>query len=154
MAVIRSAGGIVWRPGSRGVEVLLHRSRQGEWGLPKGEANTAEPWHMAALRKVADETRCTTRILSFAGACASKEPRGLEIAFYWSMELVREAWSANTAWVRPDEAIAEIERLPERRLIARAWARRSLRRIEDVVPHGDEELVRAKQVVTEALLSA
>jgi hypothetical protein len=72
---------------------------------------------MAALRKVADETRCTTRILSLAGACASKEPRGLEIAFYWSMELVREAWNADTAWVRPDEAIAEIERLPERRLV-------------------------------------
>jgi hypothetical protein len=149
MAVVRTAGGIVWRPGARGVEVLLHRTRSGGWSLPKGAVARADFWH-AALRAVDQQTRCSARILSFAGAWAEEEPGGLEIAFYWNMELLREGWEARTAWERPDEAIKEIELASERRLVARAWARRSLRRLPEAIVDGTRALCDARRVVTAA----
>jgi 8-oxo-dGTP pyrophosphatase MutT (NUDIX family) len=57
----RAAGGVVLRPGPDGPEVLLvHRTRRGDWSLPKGAVEPGESDVGAALREVREETglRC------------------------------------------------------------------------------------------------
>jgi 8-oxo-dGTP pyrophosphatase MutT (NUDIX family) len=52
-----SAGGVVYRRGSEGVEVVLcGRSTDGVWGLPKGTPNPGESLEEAAVREVGEET--------------------------------------------------------------------------------------------------
>ena len=52
-----SAGGVVYRRGPQGVEVVLcGRSEDGVWGLPKGTPAPGESLEEAALREVREET--------------------------------------------------------------------------------------------------
>ena len=86
---VRAGGGVVWRQGSRGLEVLLiHRPRYEDWSLPKGKAKEGESDEDAALREVEEEVglRCelgpelaTTRYLDAKG-----RPKTVR---YWAMEL-------------------------------------------------------------------
>jgi len=59
-AVIQSAGAVVWRPAagaSAGIEVLLvHRSKYGDWSLPKGKREPGEHVLLTAVREVFEET--------------------------------------------------------------------------------------------------
>ncbi|MFI6760680.1 NUDIX domain-containing protein [Micromonospora sp. NPDC050417] len=53
---IRAAGGVVWRPSDRGVEVcLVHRPRYDDWSLPKGKLEPDEHPLVAAVREIAEE---------------------------------------------------------------------------------------------------
>lgn len=55
--VIRAAGVIVLRPGSRGPKVLLvHRPRHKDWSLPKGKLDKGEHVLAAAVRECDEET--------------------------------------------------------------------------------------------------
>ncbi len=52
-----SAGGVVYRVGDPGVEVVLcGRKNDGVWGLPKGTPQTGESLEETALREVREET--------------------------------------------------------------------------------------------------
>jgi len=52
-----SAGGVVYRRGSQGIEfVLCGRNEDGVWGLPKGTPAAGESLEAAALREVREET--------------------------------------------------------------------------------------------------
>lgn len=51
-----SAGGVVYRRGSGGVEVLLVQTPGGQWGLPKGTPDAHEALEETALREVLEET--------------------------------------------------------------------------------------------------
>ena len=52
-----SAGGVVYRRASKGVQVVLcGRPEPLLWGLPKGKPNPGETIEMAALREVREET--------------------------------------------------------------------------------------------------
>ena len=60
--VVRAAGGVVWRPGATGVEVLVvHRPKYDDWSLPKGKLHDGETDEDGARREVEEETglRCT-----------------------------------------------------------------------------------------------
>lgn len=51
-----SAGGVVHRPGSTGLEVLLLETPNGIWGLPKGTPAAGETIVETAVREVCEET--------------------------------------------------------------------------------------------------
>jgi 8-oxo-dGTP diphosphatase len=54
---VRAAGGVVWRAGDAGVEILVvHRPRYDDWSLPKGKAERGESDESTALREVEEET--------------------------------------------------------------------------------------------------
>ncbi len=53
---VRAAGGVVWRRGPSGIEVvLIHRSRYDDWSLPKGKVDPGENDEQAARREVQEE---------------------------------------------------------------------------------------------------
>ena len=52
-----AAGGIVWREGEQGVEVLvIHRPHRRDWSLPKGKLDPGETFSEAAAREIHEET--------------------------------------------------------------------------------------------------
>jgi 8-oxo-dGTP diphosphatase len=54
---VEAAGGVVWRDGDRGPEVLLvHRPKYDDWSLPKGKLDRGENHETAARREVQEET--------------------------------------------------------------------------------------------------
>jgi 8-oxo-dGTP pyrophosphatase MutT (NUDIX family) len=54
---VTSAGGVVFRKGERGIEVLIcGRSADNLWALPKGTPEPGETLEEAALREVREET--------------------------------------------------------------------------------------------------
>jgi 8-oxo-dGTP pyrophosphatase MutT (NUDIX family) len=62
---VRSAGGVVLRNGSVGLEVLLiatHQQRR--WSLPKGRIESGESPSEAALREVSEETGIVAHLLT------------------------------------------------------------------------------------------
>src|SRR5579884_1244203 len=63
-----SAGGVVYRESARGYEVVLvGRSAQGTWGLPKGTPDDAETVEETALREVAEETGIQPKLVKPIG---------------------------------------------------------------------------------------
>jgi 8-oxo-dGTP diphosphatase len=55
--VVRAAGGVVWRAGAGGLEILVvHRPKYDDWTLPKGKAEPGEDDIATALREVTEET--------------------------------------------------------------------------------------------------
>jgi 8-oxo-dGTP pyrophosphatase MutT (NUDIX family) len=60
-ATVEAAGGVVWRVGADGLEVVLvHRPKYDDWTFPKGKLDPGETFEEAALREVVEETglRC------------------------------------------------------------------------------------------------
>ena len=55
---VRAAGGVVWRRGPAGIEVVvIHRARYDDWSLPKGKVDPGEDDEQAARREVQEESR-------------------------------------------------------------------------------------------------
>jgi 8-oxo-(d)GTP phosphatase len=52
-----SAGAVLWRPATRGIELLLvHRPKYDDWSLPKGKREPGEHVLLTAAREVLEET--------------------------------------------------------------------------------------------------
>lgn len=63
-----SAGGVVYRTGERGIEVVLcGRTPEGLWALPKGTPERGESLHETALREVSEETGLGVEIVGDLG---------------------------------------------------------------------------------------
>ncbi|WSN12542.1 NUDIX hydrolase [Micromonospora sp. NBC_01699] len=110
--LIRAAGGVVWRPSERGVQVcLVHRPRYDDWSLPKGKLEPDEHPLLAAVREVAEE----------AGVRAVPESRLRSVRYfsegrpkrvdYWGMRAVAEGGFEpetevdDIRWLAVDDAI-------------------------------------------------
>lgn len=66
---LTSAGGIVYRQGDKGTEVVLcGRRNEGLWGLPKGTPIEGESLEQTACREVREETGLQVRIERPVGA--------------------------------------------------------------------------------------
>lgn len=127
--LVRAAGGIVWRPGLRGIELaLVHRPRQGDWSLPKGKLRRGESFMEAALREVCEETGCKVQLGNFAGASTYTSRRGPKMVLYWHMQLLRkgplppDGEVDEVAWLIPTDALLLLDRKRDRRLLQRVLA--------------------------------
>lgn len=88
--VVRAAGGVVWREGPQGVEVLLvHRPKYDDWSLPKGKLEPGEADEDGALREVEEETGLRCRLGPEVGRVRYRDRRDRpKVVRYWAMRKV------------------------------------------------------------------
>jgi 8-oxo-dGTP diphosphatase len=87
-AEVKASGGVVWRRGRDGPEVVLvHRPRYDDWSLPKGKLDAGETWEAAALREVAEEVGLRCRLGDELPPVRYRDNKGRDKAVrYWLME--------------------------------------------------------------------
>ena len=87
---VRAAGGVVWRRGPNGLEVLLiHRPRYGDWSFPKGKAKgEAESDEETAVREVEEEVGLRLEPGPELESTRYRDSKGRrKVVRYWAMEL-------------------------------------------------------------------
>ncbi len=117
--LIRAAGGLVWREGACGPEVLvIHRQRYDDWTLPKGKLDPGERWEQAALREVAEETGYQVRLDGFAGLTFYYHDQRPKVVLFWNMIPQGESSDIKSGspdegdvvlWLTPEEASARLD---------------------------------------------
>ncbi len=93
-AVVRAAGGVVWRRGSGGQidVVLVHRPRYDDWTLPKGKVDPGETDQEAAVREVAEEASIDVVLGAELPSTAYADHRGRSKSVrYWAMQVIAGA---------------------------------------------------------------
>jgi 8-oxo-dGTP diphosphatase len=88
--LVRAAGGVVWRRGPKGLEVLLiHRPRYGDWSFPKGKAKgEAESDEETAVREVEEEVGLRLVPGPELESTRYRDSKGRQkVVRYWAMEL-------------------------------------------------------------------
>jgi 8-oxo-dGTP pyrophosphatase MutT (NUDIX family) len=88
---VRAAGGVVWRRGEGGIEVLLiHRPRYGDWSFPKGKVkgSEGESDEAAAVREVDEEVGIVASLGPELESTTYRDVKGRKKTVrYWAMEL-------------------------------------------------------------------
>ena len=111
VAEVRAAGGVVWRDGSGGPELLvLHRPKYDDWSFPKGKLEDGETWEQAAAREVEEETglRCDLgeELAQTAYVDSHGRPKTVR---YWAMRMRSGSFEPHAEvdeirWLSPPEA--------------------------------------------------
>jgi 8-oxo-dGTP diphosphatase len=125
--VVRAAGGVVWRETSTGaVEVVLvHRSRYGDWTLPKGKLDPGEYPVQAAIREVFEETgvHAVPQIRLPTVGYLTGEPGQYKTVDFWSMRVredrgrVPDDEVSEVRWATPQTAAAMLTYAHDRGLL-------------------------------------
>ena len=110
--LVLAAGGIVWRQGDGGVEVVLvHRPRYDDWSLPKGKLDPGEGFEEAALREVEEETGLRCRLAEEIDSTRYPDAKGRpKLVRYWLMEVIEDQGFTpddevdELRWLEPAEA--------------------------------------------------
>jgi 8-oxo-dGTP pyrophosphatase MutT (NUDIX family) len=123
---VRAAGGLVWRNGPNGVEiVLVHRPAYDDWSFPKGKLNRGETEEACALREVEEETGLRCRLGREIGTIRYRDSRDRpKTVRYWEMEPsggeLRAAHEVDDArWVSLTDADAMLSYEHDRELLPR-----------------------------------
>ena len=129
---MKAAGGVVWRRGAKGVEVVLvHRPRYDDWSLPKGKLDRGEGWDTAALREVEEETGIRCELGAELSPIDYTDHHGRhKVVRYWLMEAVGEHG------FDPNDEVDELRWLAGRKAIGRV----SYPRDRDVLTEAMEAL--------------
>lgn len=100
---IRAAGGVVWRQGDGGPEVLLiHRPRYDDWSLPKGKLGADESDEDCARREVTEETGLECVLGPELPSTRYRDRKGRDkLVRYWAM-------AAGPGRFTPHEEVDEI----------------------------------------------
>jgi 8-oxo-dGTP diphosphatase len=115
--VVRAAGGVVWRQGPSGPEVLVvHRPRYDDWSLPKGKAEEGEDDLTTAHREVAEETGLNCEVGAELARIRYTDHNGRpKVVRYWAMTATNgtDTFVPNrevdkVAWLPVDEAAARL----------------------------------------------
>ena len=127
--MIFAAGGLVWKATPNGCKLaVVHRSRYGDWSLPKGKLIGDETWEEAAIREVKEETGCDVRVTGFAGFTTYQSKGKPKIVLYFMMESLNECLPLDTsevkemAWLAPGEAMRKLDYEIERELLSKSSA--------------------------------
>ncbi|MDP9453436.1 MAG: NUDIX hydrolase [Actinomycetota bacterium] len=92
-AVVRAAGGVVWRLATSGQAevVVVHRPKYDDWSLPKGKCEPGEDGGACALREVEEETgwRCIPGPELPTVTYVDRKGRPKEVR-YWVMTLAED----------------------------------------------------------------
>jgi 8-oxo-dGTP pyrophosphatase MutT (NUDIX family) len=111
--LVRAAGGVVWRRGPNGLEVLLiHRPRYGDWSFPKGKAkDETESDEETAVREVEEEVGLRLEPGPELETTRYRDSKGRrKVVRYWAMDLPdgEDATAGDgvdeVRWTRLDEA--------------------------------------------------
>jgi 8-oxo-dGTP diphosphatase len=91
--LVRAAGCIVWRHGSKEPEVVLvHRPRWGDWSFPKGKLNRGEAPAAGAVREAEEETGLIVRLgLRLPDQHYVVNGGTPKVVHYWTAEPTRDA---------------------------------------------------------------
>ena len=110
-AQVKASGGVVWRRGETGVEVVVvHRPRYDDWSLPKGKLDSGETWEEAAVREVEEEIGLRCRLGKELSPTTYRDPKGRsKIVRYWLMEPIKGEFKPHDEvdelrWLTLDEA--------------------------------------------------
>jgi len=125
--LVRAAGGLVWRRGPDGIElVLVHRPAYDDWSFPKGKLNEGESELDAALREVEEEIGVRCEVGPEIGSISYTDGRGRpKTVRYWEMraaagDILAPANEVDDArWVRLDTAASMLTYDHDRRLLDR-----------------------------------
>ena len=107
---IRAAGCVLWRPGARGPEVaLVHRSRYGDWTLPKGKCEPGEHALETAVREVAEETGVVVVLGRRLRSTRYRRGERPKVVGYWA---ARPAAAGPLAGFVPNNEVDRLDWLP------------------------------------------
>jgi 8-oxo-dGTP pyrophosphatase MutT (NUDIX family) len=115
--LVRAAGGVIWRRGPNGLEVLLiHRPRYGDWSFPKGKAKgDDESDKDTAVREVEEEVGLRLDLGPELESTRYRDSKGRrKVVRYWAMELpfgeepVAGDGVDEVVWVAFDEAAGRL----------------------------------------------
>jgi len=111
--LVRAAGGVVRRNGSRGAlrVAVVHRPGYDDWSFPKGKVDRGETLEETALREVEEETGLRCKLVAPLGCTAYADHKGRDkVACYWLMDVVSGRFRAGSEidevrWVTVDDAL-------------------------------------------------
>ena len=87
--LVRAAGGIIRRNGTRGPMrvVIVHRPGYDDWSFPKGKVDRGESLEATALREVEEETGLRCKLVAPLGCTAYSDHKGREKVAVWLKHL-------------------------------------------------------------------
>jgi 8-oxo-dGTP pyrophosphatase MutT (NUDIX family) len=123
--VVRAAGGVVWRLGSDGLEVLVvHRPRYDDWSFPKGKLDpTDHDDESCAIREVREETGLEVAVgPELPGVNYTDNQGRAKAVRYWAMTPVDGGFVPNAEvdaaeWLAPDLAARRLSYGHDRRVL-------------------------------------
>lgn len=121
---IAAAGGLIWRPTRRGVEVaVIHRPHRRDWSLPKGKLGAGERAIAAALREATEETGLDVAAQQRLATVRYPVDGRAKTVEYWAMrhrggEFVANPEADQLRWLRPGDAVRLLTFAADQELVA------------------------------------